>query len=110
VSDLPRLEFKDHDSLTFEEPDRKRFRNLSLAFTALKEGGNMPCILNAANEIAVSAFLKGTVGFIQMPDIIEHTLENCEFTSSPDLASLEDSDRKARAIAENFINKLLNRK
>jgi 1-deoxy-D-xylulose 5-phosphate reductoisomerase len=109
-SDLPRLEFKDHDNLTFEEPDRKRFRNLSLAFMALQEGGNMPCILNAANEIAVSAFLKGIVGFMQMPDIIEHTLLNSEFTASPDLASLEDSDRKARDIAENFINKLLNRK
>jgi 1-deoxy-D-xylulose-5-phosphate reductoisomerase len=106
VSDLPRLEFKEHCSLTFEEPDHKRFRNLLLAFEALKKGGNMPCILNGANEMAVSAFLKGRAGFMQMPDIVEHTLENSEFVSSPDLQTLETSDRQARIIAQNFIDKL----
>ena len=106
LSDLPRLEFKDHNNLTFEEPDHKRFRNLSLAFVALKEGGNMPCILNAANEMAVNAFLKGIVGFMQMPDIVEYALENSGFTATPDLESLEESDREARIIAQNFIDKL----
>ncbi|HZL76731.1 MAG TPA: 1-deoxy-D-xylulose-5-phosphate reductoisomerase [Bacteroidales bacterium] len=105
-SDLPRLEFKDHNNLTFEEPDVKRFRNLSLAFMALKEGGNMPCVLNAANEVAVSAFLKGRVGFMQMPGIVEHTLENCKFTATPGLDSLEESDSEARIIAQNYIDKL----
>lgn len=105
-SDLPRLEFKDHNNLTFEEPDNNRFRNLSLAFMALKKGGNMPCILNAANEVAVNAFLKGIVGFMQMPEIVEHTLENCKFKASPDLESLEESDRDARIIAQNYIDKL----
>ncbi|MGD0340451.1 MAG: 1-deoxy-D-xylulose-5-phosphate reductoisomerase [Bacteroidales bacterium] len=106
VSDLPRLEFKDHDNLTFEEPDDNRFRNLPLAFMALKKGGNMPCILNAANEMAVNAFLTGKIGFMQMPDIVEHTLENSRFKSSPDLESLEESDREARIIAQNYIDKL----
>ncbi len=105
-SDLPRLEFKDHNNLTFEEPDNNRFRNLSLAFMALEKGGNMPCILNAANEVAVNAFLKGIVGFMQMPEIVEHTLENCKFKASPDLESLEESDRDARIIAQNYIDKL----
>jgi 1-deoxy-D-xylulose-5-phosphate reductoisomerase len=106
LSDLPRLEFKDHNNLTFEEPDRKRFRNLSLAFTALKMGGNMPCILNASNEIAVNAFLKGSVGFMQMSDIVEHTLAKSEFRDSPDLHSLEESDSEARIIAQSFIDNL----
>jgi 1-deoxy-D-xylulose 5-phosphate reductoisomerase len=106
LSDLPRLEFKDHNNLTFEEPDNNRFRNLSLAFMALKKGGNMPCILNAANEVAVNAFLKEIVGFMQMPEIVEHTLEKCRFKASPDLESLEESDRDARIIAQNYIDKL----
>jgi 1-deoxy-D-xylulose-5-phosphate reductoisomerase len=106
VSDLPRLEFKDHDNLTFEEPDYKKFRNLSLAFYALKEGGNMPCILNAANEMAVNAFLKEKIGFMQMPEIVDHTLGNCKFISSPGLESLEESDREARHVAQNHIDKL----
>jgi 1-deoxy-D-xylulose-5-phosphate reductoisomerase len=106
LSDLPRLEFKYHNNLTFEEPDRKRFRNLSLAYTALKMGGNMPCILNAANEIAVNAFLKGSVGFMQMSDIVEHTLAKSEFRASPDLHSFEESDSEARIIAQSFIDNL----
>jgi 1-deoxy-D-xylulose-5-phosphate reductoisomerase len=106
LSDLPRLEFKDHNNLTFEEPDLKRFRNLSLAYMAIKKGGNMPCILNAANEVAVDAFLKGTIGFMQMPEIVEHTLTKSDFIASPDLHSLEESDNGARIIAQNFIYKL----
>jgi 1-deoxy-D-xylulose-5-phosphate reductoisomerase len=106
LSDLPRLEFKDHNNLTFEEPDYKKFRNLSLAIYALKEGGNMPCILNAANEIAVDAFLKEKIGFMQMPEIVEHTLGNCKFTASYVLDSLEESDGEARAIAQKYIDKL----
>jgi 1-deoxy-D-xylulose-5-phosphate reductoisomerase len=66
----------------------------------------MPCILNAANEVAVNAFLKGSLGFMQMPEIVEHSLENCKFKASPDLESLEESDRDARIIAQNYIDKL----
>lgn len=107
-SELPRLKLKDHKSLTFCEPDTHRFRNLSLAFRALEKGGNMPCILNAANEIAVNAFLKEEVGFMQMPDIVEYTMDRCFFSATPDLDSLEAADQAARETAQNFIYKLQN--
>jgi 1-deoxy-D-xylulose-5-phosphate reductoisomerase len=84
----------------------KKFRNLSLAYDALKEGGNMPCILNAANEMAVNAFLNEKIGFMQMPDIVEYTMENSLYSPSPDLDLLEVTDYKARKTATNYINKL----
>ena len=105
-SDLPRLELKDCKTLTFNEPDMKKFRNLSLAFDALNKGGNMPCILNAANEMAVKAFLDEKIGFTQMPDVVEHTMENSLYAHSPDLDFLEVTDANARRTALNFINKL----
>lgn len=108
ISDLPRLDFKNHQSLTFTDPDTKKFRNLSLAYQALKEGGNMPCVLNAANEIAVKAFLDEEIKFTQMADVVEYTLGKCAFYSSPDLDSLEHTDCDAREIASSFINKLHN--
>jgi 1-deoxy-D-xylulose-5-phosphate reductoisomerase len=107
---LPRLDFKDYPSFTFTDPDIKKFRNLSLAFAAIKEGGNMPCILNAANEIAVSAFLDAKIQFTQMPDIVEYTMEKSLFSSSPDLDSLEVTDNDSRAIAVSYINKLHNQR
>ena len=105
-SDLPRLELNDYKYLTFIDPDMKKFRNLSLAYEALKEGGNMPCFLNAANEMAVNAFLAEKIGFMQMPDIVEYTMENCLYYPIPDLDLLEVTDFKAREIATNYINKL----
>jgi 1-deoxy-D-xylulose-5-phosphate reductoisomerase len=105
-SDLPRLDLKDHQTLTFTVPDMKKFRNLSLAYDALKEGGNMPCILNAANEIAVSAFITEKINFMQMPDVVEYTMENSLYAPSPDLDFLEITDYNAREIAINYINKL----
>jgi 1-deoxy-D-xylulose-5-phosphate reductoisomerase len=96
--------------MTFSEPDLTKFRNLFLAYRALKEGGNKPCILNAANEVAVNAFLEGNIGFLQMPDIVEYTLENSQYFNSPDLESLELSDKEARRTALSFINKLQKRK
>jgi 1-deoxy-D-xylulose-5-phosphate reductoisomerase len=108
ISDLPRLDFKTNQSLTFSDPDTKKFRNLSLAYQALKEGGNMPCILNAANEIAVEAFMNKEIKFTQMPDVVEYTMGKCAFYSSPDLDSLEHTDYDAREIATSFINKLHN--
>jgi len=105
-SDLPRLELKDYKSLTFIDPDIKKFRNLSLAYDALNKGGNMPCILNAANEMAVKAFLDGEIGFMQLPDVVEHTMENSQFSHSPDLDFLEVTDANARETAIKFINKL----
>ena len=104
-SDLPRLDFKNHPTLTFTDPDMRKFRNLSLAFNAIREGGNMPCILNAANEIAVNAFLNEKIGFMQMPEVVEHTMEKCLFSSSPDLDFLDITDASAREIATNYINK-----
>lgn len=105
-SDLPRLDFKNHQTLTFTDPDMKKFRNLSLAYDALKEGGNMPCIMNAANEIAVSAFLNEKIGFMQMSDIVAYTMENSLYSPSPDLDFLEVTDLSAREVAKIYINKL----
>jgi 1-deoxy-D-xylulose-5-phosphate reductoisomerase len=109
-TDLPRLDLLNHNTLTFSEPDVKKFRNLNLAYDALREGGNMPCILNAANEIAVNAFLASKIAFTQMPDVVEHTMAETEFSSSPDIEFLEISDKSARAISENYINNLLKRR
>jgi 1-deoxy-D-xylulose-5-phosphate reductoisomerase len=105
-SDLPRLNLNQASPLTFAEPDTKKFRNLTLAYEAIKRGGNMPCILNAANEMAVNAFLEEKVSFTQMPDIVEYTMENSFYSNSPDLDSLEVSDIHAREMAQSFINKL----
>ena len=110
TSDLPRLELSKYPSFTFLEPDLKKFRNLSLAYQALMDGGNMPCILNAANEIAVTAFLAGKISFLQMPDVVEYAMENNEYISSPGLESLEISDRQARGTASKYVNKLVSKK
>ncbi len=109
-SDLPRLDFKDYQTLTFREPDLKRFRNLSLAFEALREGGNMCCILNAANEMAVNAFLFEKIGFLQMPDVVKHVMDSNLFSPDPDLDMLEFTDKKARIIASDYINEISNKR
>jgi 1-deoxy-D-xylulose-5-phosphate reductoisomerase len=106
VSDLPRLELNKCNPLTFSDPDTKKFRNLALAFHALSMGGNMPCVLNAANEIAVMAFLDNKISFTQMPDIVEHTMEHSSHSLSPDLDLLELTDASARETAQNYVNKL----
>jgi 1-deoxy-D-xylulose-5-phosphate reductoisomerase len=106
ISDLPRLNLNDYNSFRFQQPDLKKFRNLALAYAALKEGGNMPCILNAANEVAVDAFLKGRIGFLQMPDIVEYAMDKTEFSTDPDLEFLEVTDRDGRKKALDYINKL----
>lgn len=105
-SDLPRLNLNSIKTYTFAEPDFKKFKNLSLAFDALKQGGNMPCILNAANEVAVNAFLTGRLGFMQMPDVVSYAMENSFFSHNPDLELLETTDILARETALNYINKL----
>ncbi len=110
TTDLPRLNLLKTCSLTFSEPDLKRFRNLALAYDALKTGGNMPCILNAANEMAVNAFLNEQIAFTQMPDVVEYSMGNTEFAGSPDIEFLEITDRSARDVAKNYINKLKNKR
>lgn len=105
-SDLPRLDLNLCQTLTFTEPDPVRFRNLALAYQALNKGGNMPCIMNAANEIAVNAFLSGKIGFLQMSDVVEYTMEKTEYFASPGLGFLETSNSTARTVAQNYINEL----
>ena len=110
TTDLPRLDLLKHHSLTFSEPDVKKFRNLALAYDALREGGNMPCILNAANEIAVNSFLSEKISFTQMPDVVEHAMTITEFSASPDMEFLEISDKSARDNAKNYITKQLHKR
>ncbi|NSW94105.1 MAG: 1-deoxy-D-xylulose-5-phosphate reductoisomerase [Bacteroidales bacterium] len=105
-SELPRLNLGALKTFTFYEPDETRFRSLALAYQALKQGGNMPCILNAANEIAVNAFLSGKIGFMQMPDTVEYAMQKAEYVSSPGLGYLETSNKMAREIALEYINKI----
>lgn len=105
-SDLPRLDLNRYPSFSFSEPDLRKFKSLSLAYLALKEGGNKPCAMNAANEMAVNAFLNEKIGFLDIPEVIEHTLEYTKYIASPGLDSLESTDREARIVAENFIKKI----
>jgi 1-deoxy-D-xylulose-5-phosphate reductoisomerase len=94
-----RLDFRQYASLTFEEPDMERFRNLAFAFDAVRKGGNMPCILNAANEVVVAAFLQGKTGFLQMSDVIERTMAKASFIPNPTCEDYVQTDREAREIA-----------
>ena len=94
---VERTNLADIHQLTFEKPDYEKFCNLRLAYDALRRGGNIPCILNAANEVAVDAFLKGKIGFFAMSDIIEQTISETAFISSPTLDDYIATDREARA-------------
>ncbi len=98
-NDFKRFSFLDYPSLSFEQPDTKTFRNLALAYLALEKDGNAPCVLNAANEVAVAEFLKGRVGFLQMSSIIEHCLERVAYIARPELEDLLASDSEARIYA-----------
>jgi 1-deoxy-D-xylulose-5-phosphate reductoisomerase len=103
VNDFPRYHFDKPNTLTFDEPDVKTFRNLTLATEALRIGGNVPCVLNAANEIAVYAFLKNRIGFLDMTDLIERTLEKIEFIAHPSLDDYYETDGAARDFAASLI-------
>lgn len=102
-SNFERFDFLNYPSLTFEQPDTKNFRNLALAYEALRKGGNWPCILNAANEVAVEAFLKEKIGFLQIPDVIENTLGKSSFIKAPELDDYFNSDLQARRVAKEQI-------
>ena len=91
----PRLDFNQYSTLTFEEPDMERFRNLAFAFEAARQGGNMPCILNAANEVVVAAFLQDRIGFLQMSDVIERTMRKV----NPSYEDYVATDTEARRLA-----------
>ncbi len=103
VSDYERFDFNRYSSLDFEKPDIKTFRNLALALEAIKKGGNMPCILNAANEVAVNAFLAGQINFLKMPYIIEQCMNAVSFSKQADLDTYLDTDKEARRIASELI-------
>jgi 1-deoxy-D-xylulose-5-phosphate reductoisomerase len=103
-SDFPRFDFSSYPALTFEKPDMETFRNLALAFEALNRGGNMPCVLNAANEVAVEEFLKEKITFLEMPDVVEQCLAKMKYVSSPGYDDYVMTDRETRIKALEYIN------
>lgn len=102
-SDVKPINFFELKSLSFEKPDTEKFRNLSLAYQSIEKGGNMPCIMNAANEIVVEAFLQYKIGFCGMSDAIEETMQKASFISSPSLQDYLQTDAEARKIAKEII-------
>lgn len=102
-NDFPRFNFLDYPQLTFEQADTQTFRNLQLAFDAMEKGGNMPCVLNAANEVAVAAFLKDEIGFLAMSDLVEHCMNTVPFIANPKLEELIASDERTRIIAQAYL-------
>jgi 1-deoxy-D-xylulose-5-phosphate reductoisomerase len=102
-SDMERFSFSTYPNLTFQSPDKETFPNLSLAYNALQKGGNMPCVLNAANEVTVNAFLEGKLGFFDMSGIIEKTMNSVAFIATPDLNDYVETDSEARKIAESYL-------
>jgi 1-deoxy-D-xylulose-5-phosphate reductoisomerase len=103
ASSFPRYDFRKPATLSFEEPDTKTFRNLTLATEALHKGGNLPCVLNAANEIAVFAFLRNRIGFLDMTDLVERTMQEMPYIERPTLEEYFDSDGEARNFAASLI-------
>jgi 1-deoxy-D-xylulose-5-phosphate reductoisomerase len=98
-----RFNFLNYPQLSFEQPDLETFRNLQLAFDALKQGGNMPCVLNAANEVVVDAFLKDKIKFLSMPDVIEKCLQKVNFVAKPSLEDYINTDAASRNLAASLI-------
>lgn len=107
-SSIDRLDFTKYGSLTFEQPDTQKFRNLTLAYQALHLGGNMPCIVNAANEVAVDAFLHDRISFLGMSDLIELAMQRVSFVPHPVYEDYVETDREARIIASEYIDKINN--
>ncbi|MCY1532547.1 1-deoxy-D-xylulose 5-phosphate reductoisomerase [compost metagenome] len=100
-----RFNFLNYPELTFAAADHENFRNLELAFRAMDKGGNMPCILNAANEVAVAAYLNEQIGFLQMSDVIEQCMEEIDFISIPSLQNYLESDKYTRIFAAQIVTK-----
>jgi 1-deoxy-D-xylulose-5-phosphate reductoisomerase len=99
-NNYPRFNFLDYPALDFEQPDSKIFRNLALAYRAMETGGNVPCVLNAANEVVVEAFLNHRVSFLQMPEIIEQTIDKVGFIEKPSMDDLIQTNTEARKLAQ----------
>jgi len=102
-ADFPRFDFARYPNLTFEQPDIETFRNLGLAYEALAKGGNSPCILNAANEIVVAAFLREDIGFLEMSDIIAEAMAKADFVNNPTLEDYINTDKMSRIITQELI-------
>ena len=93
---LPRLDFSNYSTLTFEKPDRTTFRCLDLAYYAIARGGNMPCVMNAANEVAVQRFIDGKIGFLEIADYVERAMQTAPFIPNPTLDDLFETDKTIR--------------
>jgi 1-deoxy-D-xylulose-5-phosphate reductoisomerase len=104
-SNFERFNFLNHPEFTFLQADTKSFRNLDLAFIAMKQGGNMPCIINAANEIVVDAFLKDKIGFLQMSEVIEECMQKMTFIAQPTLDNYLETDKQTRIFASEIVTK-----
>jgi len=105
TSNFERFNFLKYPEFTFSEADTKTFRNLELAFKAMEKGGNMPCIINAANEIVVGAFLKDNIGFLEMSDVIEQCMQEIDFIATPTLNNYLETDRQTRIFASELVTK-----
>ncbi|HTN20705.1 MAG TPA: 1-deoxy-D-xylulose-5-phosphate reductoisomerase [Pelobium sp.] len=105
-NDYKRFNFLDHPTLTFETADTKTFRNLALAFEALQKAGNMPCIVNAANEVVVAEFLKEEIGFLQMSEVIETCMAKLDYVKEPSLADYFETDRQTRIFAKHLVTSI----
>ncbi|WP_222844096.1 1-deoxy-D-xylulose-5-phosphate reductoisomerase [Saccharicrinis aurantiacus] len=103
VSDFERFNFLDYPSLTFEKPDYNLFRNINLAYESMRKGGNLACIMNAANEVVVESFLENKIGFLKMSEVIERTMEKADFIQKPSLDDYFNTDIQARSIAKSII-------
>jgi 1-deoxy-D-xylulose-5-phosphate reductoisomerase len=100
---FPRFDFRKFDTLSFEEPDTRTFRNLALAIEALNRGGNLPCVMNAANEIAVWAFLRNRIGFLDMMVVVEKAMQKVPFIQEPTLEDYFNSDAESREFAAELV-------
>lgn len=103
-TDFERFDFMNYSNLTFEKPDRETFKNLDLAYQAMAKGGNMPCILNAANEVAVAAFLADDIDFLGIAELNEAVMNRAEFITNPNLEDLFATDKEARKIAQEIVH------
>jgi 1-deoxy-D-xylulose-5-phosphate reductoisomerase len=103
-SKFTRFDFANYSSLSFEKPDTETFRNLSLATEALHRAGNMPCIINAANEVAVAAFLQNEIGFLEMSDLIEDSMQKASYVPHPTYEDYANTDKETRRLAREFIS------
>lgn len=107
ANDFPKFSFKNNPTLTFEQPDTKTFRNLAIAIEAMHKGGNAACVMNAANEEVVHAFLKNRIGFLQMTEVIEEIMVKMPFIEKPTLHDYYESDQAAREYANSMINAIV---